>query len=46
MPTQDEVREALRLVQDPELMMSMVDLGLIDVTDVPGGAAIQSLGRG
>lgn len=34
MPTQDEVREALRDVQDPELMMSMVDLGLIYGIDV------------
>jgi metal-sulfur cluster biosynthetic enzyme len=36
MPTQDEVREALREVQDPELMMSMVDLGLIYGIDVAG----------
>ena len=36
MPTQDDVREALREVQDPELMMSMVDLGLIYGIDVGG----------
>jgi metal-sulfur cluster biosynthetic enzyme len=36
MPSQDEVREALRDVQDPELMMGMVDLGLIYGIDVEG----------
>lgn len=36
MPTQEEVREALRDVQDPELMMGMVDLGLIYGIDVAG----------
>jgi metal-sulfur cluster biosynthetic enzyme len=36
MPSPDEVREALRDVQDPELMMSMVDLGLIYGIDVAG----------
>jgi metal-sulfur cluster biosynthetic enzyme len=36
MPTQDEVREALRDVQDPELMMGMVDLGLIYGIEVAG----------
>ncbi len=36
MPTTDEVREALREVQDPELMMGMVDLGLIYGIDVAG----------
>ncbi|MBV8073993.1 MAG: metal-sulfur cluster assembly factor [Candidatus Eremiobacteraeota bacterium] len=36
MPTQEEVREALREVQDPELMMGMVDLGLIYGIDVAG----------
>jgi len=35
-PSQEEVREALRDVQDPELMMSMVDLGLIYRIDVAG----------
>ena len=28
-PTEDEVREVLRTVEDPELRMSIVDLGLI-----------------
>ena len=36
MPTQEEVRDALRTVQDPELMMGMVDLGLIYGIDVTG----------
>jgi metal-sulfur cluster biosynthetic enzyme len=36
MPSQDEVREALRDVQDPELMMGMVDLGLIYGIEVSG----------
>ena len=36
MPAIDEIREALRDVQDPELMMSMVDLGLIYGIDVSG----------
>jgi metal-sulfur cluster biosynthetic enzyme len=36
MPSQEAVREALRDVQDPELMMSMVDLGLIYGIDVAG----------
>jgi metal-sulfur cluster biosynthetic enzyme len=36
MPTQEVIREALRDVQDPELMMSMVDLGLIYGIDVAG----------
>src|SRR5579872_2025034 len=36
MPTQDDVREALRTVQDPELMIGMVDLGLIYGIDVAG----------
>ncbi len=39
MPTQEVVREALRDVQDPELMMSMVDLGLIYGIDVAGERA-------
>lgn len=29
MPTPDDIREALKTVQDPELMMGAVDLGLI-----------------
>lgn len=36
MPSQDVVREALREVQDPELMIGMVDLGLIYGIDVAG----------
>jgi metal-sulfur cluster biosynthetic enzyme len=36
MPSQDEVREALKEVQDPELMMGMVDLGLIYGIEVAG----------
>ena len=36
MPTQEEVREALSTVQDPELMMGMVDLGLIYGIDCMG----------
>lgn len=36
MPSQDEVREVLREVQDPELMIGMVDLGLIYGIDVAG----------
>jgi metal-sulfur cluster biosynthetic enzyme len=36
MPSSDEVREALRDVQDPELMMGMVDLGLVYGIDVAG----------
>ena len=39
MPTQEVIREALRDVQDPELMMSMVDLGLIYGIDVAAGEA-------
>ena len=36
MPCEDEVRDALREVQDPELMMGMVDLGLIYGIEVAG----------
>lgn len=38
MPTPDEVREALRDVQDPELMMGIIDLGLVYGIDVAGEA--------
>ncbi len=36
MPNTDDIREALRGVQDPELMMSAVDLGLIYGIDCAG----------
>ena len=36
MPTQDEVREALKTVEDPELHMGIVDLGLVYGIDVSG----------
>jgi metal-sulfur cluster biosynthetic enzyme len=36
MPSTDEVREALMDIQDPELMMGMVDLGLLYGVDVSG----------
>lgn len=39
MPSVDEVRDALREVQDPELMIGMVDLGLIYGIDVDGEQA-------
>ncbi len=34
MPTAEEVREALKTVQDPDLRMGIVDLGLIYGVDV------------
>ncbi|MBC5828572.1 MAG: DUF59 domain-containing protein [Candidatus Eremiobacteraeota bacterium] len=37
MPTQEEVREALKEVQDPELQMGIIDLGLIYGIEVSGG---------
>ncbi|HWO94227.1 MAG TPA: metal-sulfur cluster assembly factor [Dehalococcoidia bacterium] len=38
MPTNDEIMERLRTVEDPELRMSIVDLGLVyDVTPRPDG---------
>lgn len=43
MPSQEMVREALRDVQDPELMMSMVDLGLIYGIDVAGASEPQDV---
>ena len=36
MPTQEEVREALRTVEDPELHMGIIDLGLVYGIDVAG----------
>jgi len=36
MPTQEEVRDALRDVQDPELHMGIIDLGLIYGVAVDG----------
>ncbi len=36
MPTSDQVREALKEVEDPELHMGIIDLGLIYGIDVEG----------
>lgn len=36
MPTADQVREALKEVNDPELHLSIIDLGLIYGVDVQG----------
>ena len=36
MPTQEEVREALRTVEDPELHIGIIDLGLIYGVEVAG----------
>jgi metal-sulfur cluster biosynthetic enzyme len=36
MPTQEQVREALKEVEDPELQMGIIDLGLIYGIDVEG----------
>ena len=44
MPTADEVREGLKPVEDPEIHLSIVDLGLIygvEVQDAPEGANVQ-----
>ena len=39
MPTRDEVFEALRQVEDPELGMDVVDLGLVYDVEMDGGKA-------
>jgi metal-sulfur cluster biosynthetic enzyme len=36
MPTKDEVVEALRAVEDPELWMDIVDLGLLYDVEIDG----------
>jgi len=36
MPTEQEIREALRLVMDPEIGMSVVDLGMIREVVIEG----------
>ena len=36
MPTKDEVTEALRAVEDPELGMDIVDLGLLYDVEIDG----------
>jgi metal-sulfur cluster biosynthetic enzyme len=36
MPTKDDVKEALRQVEDPELGMDIVDLGLLYEVEVMG----------
>jgi len=38
MPTEQEIREALRLVIDPEIGMSVVDLGMIREVIIEGDA--------
>lgn len=39
-PTQDEVMKALEVVMDPELNLSVVDLGLVYKVDVIGNKVI------
>ena len=38
MPTRQEIIDALRPVEDPELRQSIVDLGMVKDVDVAGGA--------
>ena len=44
MPTQDQIIEALRPVEDPELHRSIVDLGMVRTIDI-GRAAQGRLGE-
>ncbi|HEX7165848.1 MAG TPA: Mrp/NBP35 family ATP-binding protein [Acidimicrobiales bacterium] len=37
-PTRDQILDALRPVQDPELRQSIVDLGMVKAIDLTGGA--------
>ena len=44
MPTADDIREGLKPVEDPEIHLSIVDLGLIygvEVQEAPEGAHVQ-----
>jgi metal-sulfur cluster biosynthetic enzyme len=41
MPTRDEVYTALRVVQDPELHLGIVDLGLIYGVEFDGNGAVK-----
>jgi len=40
-PTSDEIREAIRVVEDPEIGISVVDLGLVyDITNDNGNVVV------